>query len=165
MIKEDLKKHYKQDIEHVLENNQDMECLRRWRKEIIAIKINEGNEIRDWNRILETTEKFYKRLYDFQIETPKHAVNHSEIGNVCSGEITEISVEKIRHTVQSMKRGKAPADDNLIIEMLYETLKIEKSENWDNNLVIILFKEGNASLLEIITQLACCHKCIKCCQK
>lgn len=73
-------------------------------------------------------------------------------------------VEEIMYTIQSMKRGKAPGDGNIIIEMVYEAsatvlpkLKIplylhldqgKIPENWNKAPIIILFKRKDASLLE-----------------
>lgn len=49
MIRKDLEKHHEQEIEHAIDNKKNMKYLikKSGRKEIITIKDNEWNEIRD----------------------------------------------------------------------------------------------------------------------
>lgn len=85
--------------------------------------------------------------------------------NVGSEEMAEISEKEIVYDLRTLKDNKAPGKDDIVIEMIKEAEEIlviipklriqfntclERGEilvTWNNVMVIILFKNGDPSLL------------------
>ncbi|XP_043494475.1 uncharacterized protein LOC122519210 [Polistes fuscatus] len=103
-----------------------MRCLtnKLGKREIISIKNSKGEEIRDRDEIVRTTDKFYKSLYNTQIEKLEQAKKYHKVMNLGSEEIAEIKEDEIMYALKSMKRNKAPGEDNVMTEMIEKAAEI-----------------------------------------
>lgn len=83
------------------------------------------------------------------------------MSNIGPEDIPQIGEEEIMHVVERLKRNKVLGDDNITIEMIDEPKEViipklktlfnicleqkKISENWNNTVVVILFKKETIS--------------------
>lgn len=130
---------------------------------ITSLRDTNGALIIDQNKITQRTEQFYQTLYSTKTGTNMKDVER-KILNVNSEDIPEIEIYEIERALNQTKRNKAPGEDEILPEMLKEggqpllqELKIlfnqclqegKIPKEWDNAVIILLFKKGDKQRLE-----------------
>ncbi|KAF2893784.1 hypothetical protein ILUMI_12388 [Ignelater luminosus] len=131
--------------------------------------INNSSERQKWEKnrnrkkIVNEAEKYYKNLYNTQIN---RALTRTvtRVINVESEDIPDIIEEEILFALKIMKNNKAPGSSEILTEMIKEapdivTAKLQHlfnscleqqniPEGWNEAIMIILFKKGGRKLLK-----------------
>ena len=123
------------------------------RQQMISLKDRNGDIIKCRDKMVKRVEEFYQGLYSSSIRV--ESVNAS----VDVSSVPEVTSEEVRFALKSMKRGKAPGDDGISVDLLKDagtevhcrlaqlyTQCIRKEsvpESWCNAIVILLYKKGD----------------------
>ncbi|XP_067127708.1 craniofacial development protein 2-like [Centruroides vittatus] len=113
---EDIRKYNCGLVKTALENNKSLrnakQQLTNGRKHIFALKKEDGTVTRDREEILARVEEFYKKLY--ARDTAPTVKTTYEVTN----EVPEILKEEVAYAIRNMKKGKAPGEDGITIDIL-----------------------------------------------
>ena len=123
------------------------------RQQMISLKDDNGGTIKCRDRMLKRVEEFYQDLYSSNVTVK------SVSASVDTSSVPEVTTKEVSFALKSMKRGKAPGDDGISVDLLMDagteihsrlaqlyTQCIRKEnvpESWCNAIVILLHKKGD----------------------
>ncbi|XP_072051478.1 uncharacterized protein [Amphiura filiformis] len=116
-MRDDIRKFNTQKIMETIENNRSLKKTNKklsdGKQKIITLLDKNGQEIRDQDLIPQRIGEFYEQLYqsDKKVEELQQETNE---------EMPEVTSWEVTHALNSMKRGKAPGTDNVIIDTIME---------------------------------------------
>ncbi|XP_072043476.1 uncharacterized protein [Amphiura filiformis] len=151
----EIRAHNTKMIQKTLEDNKSYkktkQGLATGKSQIIALKGEDGNIISDRELVIKRVEEFYQDLFTskFQITPPIIDVESAE------DNIPPIGDDEVEKCLNDMKRGKAPGEDGVPVDILMDggsAVKAElatlftslciqtnqTSDSWNNALIIIL---------------------------
>ncbi|XP_072016969.1 uncharacterized protein [Amphiura filiformis] len=112
-MREDIRKFNTRKIKETIENNRSLKKTNKklsdGNQKIITLLDKNGQEIRDQDLILQRLGEFYEQFYqsDKKVEELQQETNE---------EMPDVTSWEVNHALNSMKRGKAPGTDNVIID-------------------------------------------------
>ena len=116
-MKEDIKKYEEDVLKTSLENKSSFKKVKRMlmvgRNQLIALDTDQGR-ITDKKEILEYIGYFYSNLYS---KTNEDTLTLDELDAHVS-QIPEILPSEVKHAIDNMKKGTAPGNDDLSIDVL-----------------------------------------------
>lgn len=165
-IRKDVRKFNTDKITKVIEDNKNMKVLRRnlsvGKKDIYKLKNKHGNLTTSRSDILKIVEDFYRELYTRQEEN-EEVIIIPKVRNQGSEDTPDITIDEIQAALLAMKNGKAPGDDQIVIEAIKaggEAIKRALSKlfteclrrgttpsQWNNAVIVIMHKKGDISNL------------------
>lgn len=129
-------------------------------QQVTKLNDEQGNLVTEKQQLLQVVEGYYRDLYRSRNPKPQIPVTR-KITNVGSEDVPEITEAEIQFALSKMHNGKAPGEDDIIVEMVkmggdpvIQFLKeifnrcLEEGripEKWESATVILLFKKGNKS--------------------
>lgn len=132
-------------------------ALQPGNQQITKIKDTSGILVTNRAEVLKVIESYYQILYNSMAEKPSN-LSRSKIVNMGSEEIPDINREEIRYALSRVKNGKSGGEDGILPEMLKEgddhllkkladlfnkcLLQGRIPKNWENAVVILLYKKG-----------------------
>lgn len=118
--RQDVRRYNTERIIQVIENNKNMKILKELQTGKVRINQiidKEGNVQHDKSRIMAVIQEYYEELYSSNQANPigEHRTN---IMNVGSEDVLEISIQEIELALKLLKTGRAPEEDGVTVEML-----------------------------------------------
>lgn len=161
-LESDIEVYREKVVKNIIEKHRGPKVFKKALKpgtqQITKLCDTEGNIVTEQKRLLELVEEYYQLLYSSKNPEP-FGLSDRKITNVGSEDVPEITTTEIRAALHRMSNGKAPGEDDIIIEMVKEggdevveiieklfNKCLEESripEKWESAIVILLFKKGN----------------------
>jgi len=162
-MKEEIRQYNMKQIEQTIHKNASLKQTRKQfilgKSQVIALKSRDGVVIHDRDKIIKRVEEFYQDLY-----ASKKTLKNPEINEDEEDEIPNITINEVKKAITDMKRGKAPGEDEILVEYLKEggdvickelaelfTQCIKSNEipkSWNNAIIILLHKKGDITDLK-----------------
>jgi len=118
--RQDVRRYNTERIIQVIENNKNMKILKE--SQTGKVRINqiidkEGNVQHDKSRIMAVIQEYYEELYSSN-QANSVGEHRTNIMNVGSEDVLEISIQEIELALKLLKTGRAPGEDGVTVEML-----------------------------------------------
>jgi hypothetical protein len=159
MRRKKKREHRTRMVKEVLESNKGPKIINRklegGRKLLSSLKTKDGQEVTDKANITKTIEDFYRELYS--TDRPDWRVG--EDWDTKADSVPPIMEDEVIKTLDQMKKGKAPGEDQLtadilklegqptiaiITKLFNKIMQLEQvPSQWNESKVIILFKKGD----------------------
>jgi hypothetical protein len=155
-MRDEIRKYNVNIVEKAISENRGLKSARirtqYGKKQMVALKGEDGNIITDRNKIVERCADFYSKLYASDKVRPSTQMAQND-------DIPRVLRSEVEHAMKYMKRNKAPGEDEIVIELMKEggcvtadqlarlftsCIRSRKvPEAWNNAIIILLHKKGD----------------------